>query len=133
MAEENSHLCLSNAMENYPLKEVMYPHKITKAHSRWWCLLFLLAGETAGQRFIMILEQVANDFARFQGSTILSTLRLFYMCNLLPEPFLNPIPPEDLEKNLAITLGMLGRTLKTLGGATGPYSMKSLRVLRSQH
>ena len=68
------------------LKRDHVPRTITKAHSRWWCLLFPLAGETVGQRFIMILEQVANDFARFQGSTLLSTLRLFYMSNLLPEP-----------------------------------------------
>ena len=77
----------------------------------------LLAGETVGQRS-MIFEQVANNFARFQGSTLLSTHRLFYMCNLLPEPVLNPIPPQDLEKNLYIRLGMLRLTLKTLGRAT---------------
>ena len=27
VAEEKSHLCLSNAMENYPLKEIIYPQR----------------------------------------------------------------------------------------------------------
>ena len=53
VAEEKSHLCLSNAMENSPLKEIIYPQRSPRLTHGGGACFFLLAGETVGQRFIM--------------------------------------------------------------------------------